>query len=264
MDFSWMGSMASNTWNTELYDNRHAFVTKYGEDLVGLLAPLAGETILDIGCGTGHLARQIADIGAEVVGIDSSAEMIEAAQAAYPSMKWRRADVARLSDEQPAFAGRFDAVFSNAVLHWVSDAEGAARNMAAVLKPGGRLVVEFGGKKNIEGTLNGLLDSMEEVTGRRPIHDWYYPSIGEYTPLLERSGLEVQAAWLFDRPTKLEGPEGLRNWYRMFRRDWIEGLDPQVAEEVLARTEQRLRATHYHDDAWWADYRRIRVVSKKS
>ena len=115
--------MTINNWNTTLYDGKHNFVTKYGEDLLGLLNAQAGERILDVGCGTGHLTAKIAESGATVIGLDNSAEMLLKAQAAYPHMTWVNASASNFAFDQP-----FDALYSNATLHWVSDAEGAVHH----------------------------------------------------------------------------------------------------------------------------------------
>src|SRR5258707_4644091 len=135
--------MPDTDWNVSLYDQKHAFVFEYGKGVISLLEPKAGETILDLGCGTGHLAKSIADAGARVVGMDSSASMVEAAQTAYPDIEFLVADARNFS-----FPTRFDAVFSNATLHWVPEAESVVQCIARALKPGGRFVTEFGGKGN--------------------------------------------------------------------------------------------------------------------
>src|SRR5580692_2738913 len=131
-------------WDANRYDAHYSFVWERGRGLLELLAPEAGERILDLGCGTGHLAAQIADIGARVVGIDSSAEMIAEARRKYPQVQFDVADARSFR-----FAEPFDAVFSNAVLHWVRNAEGAVQSIAQALHPGGRFVAEFGGQGNI-------------------------------------------------------------------------------------------------------------------
>lgn len=256
--------MATNTWNPALYDTRHSFVTKYGEDLLELLQPRAGERILDVGCGTGHLTAKIAAAGASVLGMDSSGEMVATARETYPDREWIVGDISAIDPDELLKGGPFDAVFSNATLHWVSRAEEAVSIMSAVLKPGGRFVVEFGGHRNIERVLAGLLDAMEAVTGARPQHEWFYPTIGEYAPLLENYDIEVRSAWLFDRPTKLEGPEGLRNWYWMFRKPWMESLTDSQREAVLTQAEATLRPELHRDGNWWADYRRIRIVGVRA
>src|SRR5690349_15682269 len=117
-------------WDSSLYDQAHSFVWKFGADLLPLLHPKAGERILDVGCGTGHLTSQIAESGATVVGIDSSPEMIEQARAAYPNIEFRIADATTFAVAEP-----FDAVFSNAALHWVKAAEAAVSRISAALKP---------------------------------------------------------------------------------------------------------------------------------
>src|SRR5919199_514511 len=132
--------MANDQWDAALYTGKHSFVYGYGRDLVSLLGPRPGERILDLGCGTGQLTKAIADAGARVVGIDSSRGMVEAARAQYPDLEFVEADARSFS-----FPRAFDAVFSNAVLHWVLEAESVARRVSGSLRPGGRFVAGFGG-----------------------------------------------------------------------------------------------------------------------
>ena len=124
-------------WNPNLYDAKHAFVWKYGADLISLLAPQAGERILDIGCGTGHLTAQIADSGATVVGTDRSAEMVNAARREYPHLQFEVADARDLR-----FRAEFDAVFSNATLHWIHEPE--RRDPECVERPSAARTVRRG------------------------------------------------------------------------------------------------------------------------
>jgi trans-aconitate 2-methyltransferase len=147
-------------WDTSLYDQKHAFVFKYGEELIGVLDPQRGERILDVGCGTGHLTSRISDRGAYVRGIDNSVEMIESARAAYPQIDFRVADAADFAFPEP-----FDGVFSNAALHWVKRSEDAVICMSRVLRPGGRFVVEFGGFGNVRRIYTAIEAAVKEVLG---------------------------------------------------------------------------------------------------
>lgn len=251
--------MSQNVWDAKLYDGRHSFVAKYGEELLELLAPKPGERILDLGCGTGDLTHKIADCGATVVGLDSSLDMIEAAHAKYPTLEFVLCDATNF-----AFDEAFDAVFSNATLHWVKPPQHAVKCIARALKPRGRFVAEFGGAGNVANIADAIRDSRYAVTGEDHPHDWYFPSIGEYAPILEARGLEVQAAWLFDRPTPLEGADGMRNWLNMFGGGMLRGLATDVIDRVTAIAERTLMQTNYRDGQWFADYRRIRVVAVKS
>lgn len=247
------------TWNTQLYDGKHGFVAKYGEEVLGLLDAQAGEAILDVGCGTGHLTAKIAERGATVLGLDSSADMIAQARASYPALLFSRADI--VAFDQPK---AFDAVFSNATLHWVRDAEGAARAISNALKPGGRFVAEFGGAGNIAGIAEAVRAALRETTGQEVPHSWYFPTIGEYAAVLENQKLTVHAAWLFDRPTPLDGADGMRNWISMFGGGLFAGavsLTDDVKRRVIDLAEARLFATHFRNGQWFADYRRIRVVA---
>jgi trans-aconitate 2-methyltransferase len=254
--------MIDQKWDTTLYDNKHSFVYKFGEDLLDLLSPKQSERILDVGCGTGHLTAKIAERGATVIGLDNSAEMIATAQKNYPRIEFVLADVA---DEKTfKLSKRFDSIFSNATLHWVENANNAVKNMSRLLKPNGRFVVEFGGKGNVEHIQRAVKDALCDLLGACPRFGWYFPSVGEYASLLEEFGFEVNAAWLFDRPTPLEGEEGLRNWIKMFGSVMFFDLDDDIKKRATDRAVNLLREKLYRDGSWFADYRRIRIVATKS
>lgn len=246
-------------WDPELYTDKHSYVYRYGEELLGWLAPAAGERILDVGCGTGHLTARIAAAGAEVVGLDASPEMIAVAQAAYPQLEFVRADATDFSLDRP-----FDAIFSNAALHWVKPPEDAVICMARALKPGGRFVVEFGGKGNVQLIVSTLEEAIWDLAGKVADAQNYFPSIGEYASLLEKHGIEVIDARLFDRPTRLEGEEdGLASWIRMFRQPALDLVPEERQAAVIESVKERLRGLLYVDGHWYADYRRLRIVGRK-
>jgi trans-aconitate methyltransferase len=243
-------------WDAGLYDGRHAFVWKHGASLVELLAPRPGKRILDLGCGTGHLTAAIAEAGATVVGLDPSADMLQQARAAYPRLEFVQADARDF-----AFAEPFDAVFSNAVLHWVRPPEAPARRVRDALKPGGRFVAEFGGRGNVRAVVAALQAAGERLGLRLDGPHWYFPSVGEYASLLEAGGLEVKSAALFDRPTPLEGPDGLQGWVRMFGGLVLKAVPAGRRDEFLRAVEDAARPDLYRDGGWFADYRRLRVVA---
>jgi len=241
-----------SAWDAARYQDQHSFVWRFGASLLESLKPQAGERILDIGCGTGQLTAEIARSRATVIGLDKSAEMLAEARKNYPDLQFVLSDAASFRLPEP-----FDAVFSNAALHWVKDAEGAVRSISQALRSGGRFIAEFGGHGNIASVLAALRAVFgPEADGRSP---WYYPSIGEYAPLLERHGFEIRDASLFDRPTPLEGEDGLANWLRMFTGTYLRELQPDRADEAIRQLVDHLRPALYHDGVWTVDYRRLRV-----
>ncbi len=251
----------TNKWNAELYEDKHDFVWEYGSDLIKLLAPKEGEKILDLGCGTGQLTARIETSGAKVIGIDNSSEMIAKASINYPNLKFIVADATNFTFEE-----QFDGVFSNAALHWIKPPEAAIKCIQHGLKPGGRLVAEFGGKGNVEQIINAIYEVIAEnkYPSDRPLNPWYFPSIGEYSTLLEQAGFEVNYASLFERLTPLKGgEEGMKNWLAMFAESIITNIQGEPAEEIIAKTETKLRANLHKNDTWFADYKRIRIVAKK-
>lgn len=248
-------------WDPDLYDRDHSFVWERGLDLVEMLAPKPGERILDLGCGTGHLTNQIARSGAEVIGIDISPEMIERARSNYPGIRFEVADGANFHFEEP-----FDAVFSNAALHWIRDQRAAAACIWRALKPGGRLVAELGGKGNLSallGAVESALRAISETSG--PIaHPASFPTLGQYAALLEEQGFVVTGASFFERPTPLKGgPLGLRNWIRVFAEYALRMVPPHRSEEFFQMVEDQLRPILYRDGTWFADYRRLRITARK-
>lgn len=239
-------------WDATRYQDQHSFVWRFGANLLESLKPAPGERILDVGCGTGQLTSDIAKAGAAVTGLDSSAEMLAQARKNYPEIPFVLANAAGFQFQEP-----FDAVFSNAVLHWVKDADGAAQSIARALRPGGRFIAEFGGHGNIASVQAALRDVFGPAADERS--PWYYPSIGEYAPVLERHGFEVRDASLFDRPTPLEGEDGMESWLRMFTGVYLNPLPPEEAADAVRQMVDHLRPTLYRDGVWTVDYRRIRV-----
>jgi trans-aconitate methyltransferase len=247
-------------WNSSLYDSKHNFVARLGEDLLSeWLKPEASERILDLGCGTGYLTDKIASTGAVVVGLDNSPEMIARARVNYPSLQFTVGNGADFHLDAP-----FDAVFSNAALHWIHEPEAVVRCVYVALKPGGRFVAEFGCKGNIAAVLQAaeraLSDSGYPPFTRPP---WYFPSLGEYTSLLEKQGFFVASAAQFDRPTLLEGEEGGRNWILMFGDPLMQTVPAEGRDAFIAALEQHMRPRLYRDGQWTADYRRLRILAFK-
>jgi trans-aconitate methyltransferase len=247
-------------WDPNFYETKHAVVFKAAADLVDLLAPVADERILDLGCGTGQLTAEIARRGAKVIGIDASQDMIDQAQKNFPDIWFELGDATEFKTTHP-----FDAVFSNAVLHWIKRPADAIERIWDALRPGGRFVAEFGGKGNIAQIVKGAQDTLTAM-GRLALADdtpWYFPSVGEYASLLEEQGFDVTFAQLFERPTKLEGEAGLRNWITQFGSHFIDDLDGSERDEFFGKLEERVRPTLFRDGAWTADYRRLRFVAIK-
>lgn len=256
-----MAITENNTWNTSLYDKKHDFVFKYGEYLVQLLTPKEGERILDVGCGTGYLTNLIAASGAMVTGMDNSIDMIAKARNEYPHLPFRLASVTDFKFEES-----FDALFSNAVLHWVTEKEQAIQSMYNNLKPGGRLVLEMGGKGNVEMIINALKKALINHGYRQNAarEIWYFPSVSEYTSLLEKQGFRVTYAAHYNRETELKDTQqGIKDWVHMFGGAFLEGVEAAAKDNILEEVQETLRQTQFRNQKWYADYKRLRVVAIK-
>jgi trans-aconitate 2-methyltransferase len=247
----------ADRWDSSLYDDRHSWVWKKVEDLIDLLGPQPHERILDLGCGTGHLTAKIAERGAEVAGLDGSASMIAQARQNYPKLKFSLADARAFQCDKP-----FDAVFSNATLHWIPEARSVIARVAACLKHRGRFILEMGGKGNIARIVAALTAAIEGA-GYPARNPWYFPSAAEYASLLEEQNFEIETLWTIERWNKLEHPEkGLRELLEMFAGHWFEVVPPNEREAIIGNIESILRAELWREGAWWADYRRLRIIAR--
>jgi SAM-dependent methyltransferase len=251
-----MEAPMSQTWDPGAYELNGAFVHELAGGVLEWLAAKPGESILDLGCGDGQLTQRIASTGARVLGVDASLEMVEAAR--------QRGVVADVGDaEELAFAGQtFDAVFSNAALHWVRDQDAMLAQVRRVLKPGGRFVAEMGGHGNIAAIRVALMAVLHRNGyGDREDGVNYYPTAERYSRRLESHGFEVQRISLIPRPTPLaEG--GMEGWLRTFRRGVIDGLPEPLRDTVVKETAALLApALRDEEGSWVADYVRLRFIA---
>ena len=251
-------SSTEKRWDATRYDAGYSFVWKHGAGVLELLAPQSSERILDVGCGTGHLTAQIAASGAEVTGIDRSVEMIATARHNYPELRFEVANAEGFRFDEP-----FDAVFSNAAIHWMKDQRGVASSIWQALKPGGRFVAEFGGHGNIRRIETALRRALQQAgyTVRDEPY-YYFPTVGEYASLLEGIGFAVTFAAWFERPTPLEGGHyGLRDWLAVFADHFMKQVGAGERPAIIHAVEDELRPALFRDGIWQADYCRLRVAA---
>ncbi|HEY0627628.1 MAG TPA: class I SAM-dependent methyltransferase [Allosphingosinicella sp.] len=253
-----MSVNAASRWSPEAYAANAAFVPALGEPVLALLDPRPGETILDLGCGDGVLTEKIAAAGAKVIGVDASEAMIEAGDA--------RGIEAYVKDGQALdFTEQFDAVFSNAALHWMLDADAVARGVFRALKPGGRFVGEMGGEGNLRTLRSALREELEVRGYALPAEDpQWYAGIEEFTRVYEGAGFEEIESALIPRETDLEG--GVRPWVLTFRAGFMDmaGVPDEERPAIAAAVERRVATILQRSDGnWFADYVRLRFTMRK-
>lgn len=249
-------------WDAKGYDKNFGFVPGYGAAVADLLEAVPGASCLDLGCGNGTLTAELAARGLDVTGMDASPQMLALARANHPDLRFVEGDATSFSLERPV-----DAVFSNAVLHWIDAKKQSAAlaHVAAALVPGGEFVFEMGGHAcgaRTHKALSGVF-AAHGLTYKMP---FFFPTVGEYAPLVEAAGLRVTYAALFDRPTALAGPDGMADWIHMFVRRPFEGVEPELAEQIITEAVDTLREDPvlWHDGTWYADYTRLRMRAVKA
>ena len=248
-------------WKPELYNDKHSFVYQYGENLIKLLDPKENERILDLGCGSGQLTFKINELAKEVIGIDKSAEMIADAKSKFPNIKFQVEDAGNFS-----FDEKFDSIFSNATLHWIKDYKSAVKCMNENLKPDGKIVVEFGGKGNVQTIVQELRNSLRhrDYIKQSDLNLWYFPSIGEYSTELEAAGFRVLFAEHYNRPTELaDENSGIKDWLSMFAESFFIGVIQEHIEEIKNEVQENIKEKCLVNGKWFADYKRIRVIAIK-
>jgi len=224
-----------------------------------------GERVLDIGAGTGELTHAIAARGADVVGVDASEAMVKAARTAYPALTFEVADAQALPYESS-----FDAVFSNAALHWMPRAEAVARGIHRALRRGGRLALEMGGHGNTKAVLAAVERAARELNVAaipKPFAPWYFPRLGAHASLLESVGFAVRFAALFDRPSPMpdrDGEPGLTAWLSTFAAPWLAPVSAAQRAPLLARIAEIALPAFLRDGVWHIDYLRLRMEAVKA
>lgn len=250
---------AASRWDAGSYAAHASFVPQLGAPVLELLAPALGERILDLGCGDGSLTAKIVEAGASVLGVDYAQSMVDAARALG-------LDAVQGNGEALAFEGEFDAVFSNAVLHWMLDGEAVAQGVFRALKPGGRFVGEMGGDGNVRVLRSSLREAVLAMGFTPPDADpQWYPTIPEFVGIYEKAGFTEIEAELIMRPTPLKS--GAAQWFKTFRAGFLDvsGV-PEKAREALAEDAGRRAEAllpHDADGVVLADYVRLRWRMKK-
>jgi len=246
--------MTEQRWDPRTYAQHARFVSDLGAGVVDLLAPRPGERILDLGCGDGALTERLVAAGASVVAVDASEEQVAGARS-------RGLDARVARGEALPFAGEFDAVFSNAALHWMRDASAVVASVHRALRPGGRFVAEMGGAGNVAAIRRALAEAL----GRRGIDGagldlLYLPAAEEYRALLEAHGFSVRSITLFARPTPLPGE--LSAWLETFAQSYLRAVSSEERPRLMDEVSAALRP-HLYDPGrgWVADYVRLRFAA---
>jgi trans-aconitate methyltransferase len=243
-------------WSPDVYEKNARYVSELGLPVVRLLNPQPGERILDLGCGDGALTKVIAEEGCDIVGVDSSSALVAAA------LKLGLC-VEEMSAYDIAYQDEFDAVFSNAALHWMTDADRVIGKVYQALRPGGRFVGEFGAHKNCKTIQDALVAELE----RRgydgwSVNPWYFPTEEVYSAKLQGAGFEVRAIETIPRLTPL--PEGMLGFLETFAGSFTSAVQPHEREDYLEDVCRRTKSSLCDSEGQWvADYRRLRFDARK-
>jgi len=244
------------SWDPERYERNARFVSDLGQPALELLAPRAGERILDIGCGDGVLTEQLVALGCRVVGVDGSPAQVAAARA-------RGLDVHVMDGQALTFEDEFDAVFSNAALHWMKRADDVIHGVHRALRAGGRFVGELGGEGCVATIRSALIAALDRrgIDGAA-LDPWYFPDVGSYGRRLEAAGFSVRWIALIPRPTPLPGD--VTGWLETFAEAFTSALPARERPEFLAEVREALRPELCDaSGAWTADYVRLRFAAMK-
>ena len=249
--------MSGQIWSASNYERNARYVSDLATPVLELLAAQSGERILDLGCGDGVISKELADFGCDMVGIDASPDLVAAAKA-------RGVNASVLDATAMSFSEEFDAVFSNAVLHWIKDADEVIGRVFTALKPGGRFVAELGGHKCVDNIHAALIAELDR-RGYDGVSfcPWYFPTADEYGDHLARHGFEVEYIAVVPRPTPL--PAGLAGFIETFGGSFVKALPEAERSDYVADVGRRLEKTLRSDDGTWvADYTRLRFVARKA
>ena len=246
-------------WDSNNYKNNFSFVPKYGEDVMNLITKPKGSFVIDLGCGNGTLTKKLNDLGYDTIGVDASTDMIELAKKTYSDLNFIISDALSFKLEKNA-----DVVFSNAVFHWIDkcNQDKLIKNIYDNLNDDGELVCEFGGFGCAEKIHSTLEKEFKKRCLKYP-RVFYFPTIGEYSNILERNGFLVEFANLFSRPTQMNSKNGVVDWINMFVTKPFEGITETLQNEIKYSAQEALKDELFIDGKWYIDYVRIRIRARK-
>ena len=246
----------TQSWDPERYERNARFVSDLGQPVLDLLAPHAGERVLDLGCGDGVLTERLVAAGCRVIGVDGSPAQVAAARA--------RGLDARVMDGQALdFEDEFDAVFSNAAMHWMKRADAVIAGAHRALRSRGRFVAELGGEGCVAHIKTALIAALDRrgIDGAA-LDPWYFPDVASYGARLEAGGFAVRWIALIPRPTPLPGD--VTGWLETFAESFTSALSAHERPEFLAEVREALRpALCDASGNWTADYVRLRFAATK-
>jgi len=245
----------AQTWSPETYDRHARFVSDLAGEILAWLDPKPGERVLDLGCGDGALTAKLRDLGCMITGVDSGPDMIQAARALG-------LDARLIDGHELPFRGEFDAVFSNAALHWMIRPRLVIEGVWRALRPQGRFVAEFGGHGNVAAIVTAMRAVARKRGGDPDLAGpWFFPAPDVYREMLEEEGFAVGRIGLYPRPTPLK--TGMKAWLKVFRKPFFEQFGSKM-DEVLEETEALLKPSLCDAKGrWTADYVRLRVEAVK-
>ena len=243
-------------WNVDDYNKNASYVSQYGRDVLLLLAPEPNEYILDLGCGDGELAEKISISGCAVTAIDASEEMIVAARR-------RGIDAYVVCAEEMVYQNKFNAVFSNAALHWMKDADRVVDNVYRSLKIGGRFCAEMGGVGNVHRIIQQIYTQLEKRGLRGELYNpWFFPSEEEYASKLERAGFHIERIEKFERLTPLA--TDVAGWLRTFAKPFLQDIPQSEHKNFIDAIKDGVSNELQNERGeWFADYVRLRFLAKK-
>ncbi len=247
---------STQTWDPERYARNARFVTDLGMPVIDLLAPRPGERILDLGCGDGVLAAKLAEMGCEIVGVDASEMQVAAARKLG-------LDARVIAGQALPFYDEFDAVFSNAALHWMLRPDEVIAGVWRALRRGGRFVAEMGGHGNVETIRAALVNALRRrsIDGESLV-PWFFPTVQDYSARLRKAGFVISYISLFPRPTPLPGDLAL--WLENFAEDFLRALPPAQRPSYIEEVREALRPKLCDANGnWTADYVRLRFAAQK-
>lgn len=250
-------SAVTDHWRAEHYGRHAGFVPALGASLLEWLLPQSGERVLDLGCGDGVLTQRLVEAGCKVLGVDASPALAKVAAA-------RGIDVQVVDGQSLAFNGEFDAVFSNAALHWMKrDPQAVIDGVHCALRRGGRFVAEMGGDGNVAAIRSALHTELRAL-GRDPlaVDPWYFPTVDEYRERLQQAGFDVMQIETYPRPTPL--PTDVRGWLDTFAQPFLTSVPLTQRDAILNAVSERLRPQLQDSQgSWTADYVRLRFIAHK-